>query len=287
MILEAFAAKGREKCFWAGLLIAIAMFNIQSGRSDLKSVVGVFLLPEDFIVQTHSKMESALDGFELGYFFGSKGATKGNSKRRGLTGVYRDFSSSLMNRVRSERCEWNIQKFQPCFGQHFISGYAARINEFDINSNFSTFDHIHKWASSRADHQARAQAFRPQFNSIVHSFGRSGRLAGLVDNRAESKYRGNEQPPFGLFEGCVPMWRVIVGFLICVSSGYLLFFNHDRDWLFWLGIGLFLLGSFIWLGGNEACQDADADNGGVHIEMSEYTLLNQGLPSETQSQFLA
>jgi uncharacterized membrane protein YhhN len=50
------------------------------------------------------------------------------------------------------------------------------------------------------------------------------------------------------------MWRVIVGFVLCVG-GYFLMLYPKRDW-FWAGALIFALGSIIWLGGNVECDNA-------------------------------
>ena len=53
--------------------------------------------------------------------------------------------------------------------------------------------------------------------------------------------------------------------LLSLLSGYFLFFNHNRDGFFWLGAGLFILGSLIWLGGNKACEDTYRNYGANRI----------------------
>ena len=92
-----------------------------------------------------------------------------------------------------------------------------------------------------------------------------GSFLSLVDNRTKSENSGDEQPPFGPFEGCVPMWRFSLGFAFCLLSGYFLLFNHNRDGFFWLGAGLFILGSLIWLGRNKACENTYRNYGANRI----------------------
>jgi len=267
------------------LLVGIAMLNIQGGWCDLKSVIRVFLLPKRFICETYSQVESRLDSFEARYFFGAENSKKRDSERGWLVGMDRNLPAVLMYRARCESGERDVQKLQPSFRLHPVSRGSASIDEYYVYENHFATNHIHEWACTSANRQARSQTFRLQPNAIAHSLGRFSRLSSLIDNREKRKYSSDEQPPFGPFEGCAPMWRVVVGFLLCASGAYFLFSNHDRNRFFWWGAGLFLLGSLIWLGGNETCDEANASEEtkySVHIEAPEYTLLNQGLIPENR-----
>ncbi len=126
-------------------------------------------------------------------------------------------------------------------------------------------NHVTERAFCAANRQSWSQALRLHHHSISHRLGGLGSFLSLVDNRTKSENSGDEQPPFGPFEGCVPMWRFSLGFAFCLLSGYFLFFNHNRDGFFWLGAGLFILGSLIWLGGNKACEDTYRNYGANRI----------------------
>ena len=95
---------GRRVGFWAGIaLIGIATLDIHSCRSDLENTVRVFLLPERFISEAYSKVESGFDGFKARYFVGGKSATERNSKLGRLLGVDSNLPPALMNCVRRDR----------------------------------------------------------------------------------------------------------------------------------------------------------------------------------------
>ena len=65
-----------------------------------------------------------------------------------------------------------------------------------------------------------------------------------------------DQPPFGPFEGCVPMWRVIVGFTSMLCSAFMI--GNTNRLCSVLGVVLFIVGSLIWLTGHTPgnCQQA-------------------------------
>ena len=101
-------------------------------------------------------------------------------------------------------------------------------------------------------------SFGGDFSSISsslggdHRFSQYFRLPADYHQRSESK---DYQPPVGPFEGCVPLWRVGVGFgLICVAFGLFIWaVRCDNGWLMigcWL---IFVAGSLIWLTGYYPC----------------------------------
>jgi len=68
-------------------------------------------------------------------------------------------------------------------------------------------------------------------------------------------------PPTGPLDGCVPGWRVAIGFgLICVAV--LIFIcgvRTNRYWLCACAYGLFVIGSFVWLTGHTDCRDQQTE----------------------------
>jgi len=158
-------------CFWAVIiLVGIAIFNIHSCRSDLKSVVGVLLLPEHFIVQAHSKVESRFDRFEPLYFLATESAAKRNTERGRFVGVDSYTPTSLMNRVGREAGEGYVQKLNPGFGLDRISGDSARIDKFNIDYQLLTLNHFPERARPRAYCQSWTQAFELQRNSVTDGY---------------------------------------------------------------------------------------------------------------------
>jgi hypothetical protein len=67
------------------------------------------------------------------------------------------------------------------------------------------------------------------------------------------------QPPFGPFEGCVPMWRVIVGFTCVICSAFMI--GSEDRLLSVIGVVLFVVGSLIWLTGHTPGNCSQASNG--------------------------
>ena len=82
-------------------------------------------------------------------------------------------------------------------------------------------------------------------------------LYRLPADDTESREGRKDQPPIGPFEGCVPLWRVGVGFgLICLALGLFVYgVRADRGRFCILAYLRFGIGSFIWLTGHTNCQD--------------------------------
>jgi IS1 family transposase len=102
--------------------------------------------------------------------------------------------------------------------------------------------------------------------AVLHRLRSASHLYSLPSNRTARNSCYKENPPIGPFEGCVPLWRVAVGFLLIVSGALWLFLNRDRSRLRCLGgVGLLLFsGSGIWLTGHYCCDDAERENGNVN-----------------------
>jgi IS1 family transposase len=94
---------------------------------------------------------------------------------------------------------------------------------------------------------------------ISHSFGSASHLFSLVEDSQSCNACDNNQPPFGPFEGCVPLWRAIVGTLGMVS-GFVVIFRGRARWTFWFGALFFWGGSFVWLTGHANCKHTEQDS---------------------------
>lgn len=138
----------------------------------MERVVRMFLFPENSIHEAYPKVEAGFHGFEKGYFDISEGASKGNAKRRRLTRMDSNLTADLMYSTRTKPSERSAkgQKFKPSFWQYPISRGTARIDKGDINYDLFSRYHVLEWAlTMRSDSQSWAQAFKLQFNSVVHS----------------------------------------------------------------------------------------------------------------------
>lgn len=82
--------------------------------------------------------------------------------------------------------------------------------------------------------------------------GRSMSLYGLPPDHTKSQESDDDEPPFGPFDGCVPMWRVVIGAVGCVT-GILLFIGSGSYRRFILGMTIFVISSLIWLTGHMKC----------------------------------
>ena len=104
-----------------------------------------------------------------------------------------------------------------------------------------------------------------QVGIAAHLLCGVGHFFGLISNSATREERYEDQPPVGLFygplDGCVPIWRVIVGFSgLC--AGYIAIFKIGHPgW----GLGLLLLlgggGTFVWLTGHRPCEENQINGG--------------------------
>jgi IS1 family transposase len=86
---------------------------------------------------------------------------------------------------------------------------------------------------------------------------------GLPDQDSKCREAKNHQPPFGPFEGCVPLWRAIVGFCGIVTGLAVLIGCLRRDHVvlgLCLGIGLGEAGTIVWLTGHYRCDEAKREN---------------------------
>ena len=79
------------------------------------------------------------------------------------------------------------------------------------------------------------------------------RFVGLQGYENESQKSNNYQPPIGPFEGCVPLWRVAIGFF-GMCFGAFVMFKSGRRFTFLTGALLVLVSSLIWLTGHQDCK---------------------------------
>jgi hypothetical protein len=66
-----------------------------------------------------------------------------------------------------------------------------------------------------------------------------------------------DQPPFGPFDGCVPIKRLIVGVGGCFLGIIIAVVGivRDRAWMMVVGYCAFVFGSLVWLTGHTNCAD--------------------------------
>jgi IS1 family transposase len=107
----------------------------------------------------------------------------------------------------------------------------------------------------------RAKCHFLQINAVPHFLGGASHLSGLICDGQPGEDCDNNEPPvrgfYGPFDGCVPIWRAIVG-CIGLCAGYIAIFKiESRRWALCLGLILSGGGSFIWLTGHTDCKDAD------------------------------
>ena len=124
--------------------------------------------------------------------------------------------------------------------------YRPRVPVFDIHP-------LAQWDSLQVD-------------ASFHHLCCAAHLVGLVSDDDQGQHRNEDGYPFGPFEGCVPMWRVAVGFLLIASSALWLFLNRDHSVLRCVGgFGVLLFsGTGIWLTGHYRCDEAERENRNVY-----------------------
>ena len=65
--------------------------------------------------------------------------------------------------------------------------------------------------------------------SLLSTLGSFSRLARLPANNQTCSDTDNDEHPIGLFKGCIPLWRVGIGFSLIVCSLILLFWRGKDD----------------------------------------------------------
>lgn len=109
------------------------------------------------------------------------------------------------------------------------------------------------------------------FNCLHPSIGSFSSLAGFP--RLPRHYPAGQasyyqqppirlSPPMGPFDGCVPGWRVAIGFgLICLAGAlFILAVRRMNGWLALFCGFLLVVGSLVWLTGHTACKDYSNNN---------------------------
>jgi hypothetical protein len=92
-------------------------------------------------------------------------------------------------------------------------------------------------------------------SSFFSTLGSFSGFPRLPTNYAARQSSYDNEPPFGPFEGCVPLWRVGVGFgLICLAAVlFVVAVRRNHGWLALFCVLLFAVGSLIWLTGHYWC----------------------------------
>ena len=124
----------------------------------------------------------------------------------------------------SSRLSW----FKTWFGERISDIYDTADFRHDISSQlpFRTLLHVSKLA-------ARNVTGATHFGS-------------LIGDSTPSESRDNDQPPIGPLQGCVPLWRVMIG-CVCLCGGFFIVIKCDRRWSLAWGIGFVFSGSFLSL----------------------------------------
>jgi hypothetical protein len=88
------------------------------------------------------------------------------------------------------------------------------------------------------------------YERLTANFGSAASLPALPAEEAKSQKSNHNEPPFGPFDGCVPIWRVAVGVLGMFGGALVIFLSNDHRWLFGLGVLLMAVGTVVWLTGH-------------------------------------
>jgi hypothetical protein len=104
--------------------------------------------------------------------------------------------------------------------------------------------------------------------ALAHLCGGKRHFTSLIRNSQASEGSYYYQPPIGPFEGCVPMWRAVVGCL-CLCCGFLAVVKGNGGLSVIGGVGLVLGGTFVWLTGNSNCDSAQKHNGEQSVHGGE------------------
>ena len=98
---------------------------------------------------------------------------------------------------------------------------------------------------------------------------------GLPSDDAQGKHSDDDSQPFGLFDGCVPLWRAIVGCSCLIGSFVWLLATADRSRIVCIGgFGALLFGGTgIWLlGKHQPCNGAKGKNSSIDAHSSAIVL---------------
>jgi IS1 family transposase len=85
------------------------------------------------------------------------------------------------------------------------------------------------------------------------SLNRLSSQNGLPDKYPDTNRSNDDLQPLGPFEGCVPMWRVAIGFIGSVG-GVIFALSSKTERRSLVGIGIFAASVIIWASGHEPCE---------------------------------
>jgi IS1 family transposase len=113
------------------------------------------------------------------------------------------------------------------------------------------------------DSQSRPFLADVKFGILLGCAGCPATDYRLINQKSKGRETENNQPPFGPFEGCVPLWRAITGIcgiaaglavlIVCLRRGYTVVGLC-------LGIALGETGTVVWLTGHYDCDEAERPN---------------------------
>ncbi len=90
--------------------------------------------------------------------------------------------------------------------------------------------------------------------AITHCLRGTSSFDSLPADDSKSDEPYTNKPPFGPFEGCVPLWRVGIG-CAYMFGGVVVMYRRNRRLVFGCGCGLPSIGSFLWLSGHYDCAE--------------------------------
>lgn len=140
--------------------------------------------------------------------------------------------------------------------------------DFNSYGNWMSTPHIRKIEIADNDSRALIQnkGALGNFNLLVHCIYTSGScLSGLLGfpRLPTDDYEGHSanhyQEPIGPFEGCVPMWRVVIGFVGLVGGTIFGIKGISYRRLFG-GLGIAAVSIILWATGHEPCEEHGGNN---------------------------
>ncbi len=111
-------------------------------------------------------------------------------------------------------------------------------------------------------HDGSLSIYRP--HAISGTFNGFFGFVSLQSNKNESQSSNNNEPPFGPFEGGVPLWRVMVGVCGMVVDAVIIICSRRKSILIF-GALLILTGTLIWLTGHYSCDEEHPEQDAQHV----------------------
>jgi len=181
----------------------------------------------------------------------------------------RVWSNHIRQRVYWEHYGLPQFRFIYVFLRSFISN-APRLADISSSCAVNAYRKINGVVSTLLHDQVQRFQINSQsspffayeyLNVILRDLDGSSSFVGLPADKTERRKTNENEPPFGPFDGCVPLWRVIVGFFgMCFGAFVIYKSNSGRRFL--LGLLLIYIASLIWLTGHYDCEESQAEHYG-------------------------